>query len=589
MKKGLIISLIIAAGLVAYSNSLFNQFVWDDNQIIVQNEYIRDFKHLPQIFLSDLFHFGYAPGNFYRPVQTLSYAIDHRIWGMNPFGYHLTSVALHILAAILIFFLIRLIFQNSAIAFLTGLLFVIHPIHTEAVSYISSRSDILATVFLLSSLLLFIKHIKGQGTAPFYIFSVLLYALSLLSKEAAVMFPLLYVFFAVIFAAKDSRKKSVAAVALFLIIDLLYIILRLTVFNFTKAPVFAGSAPLLQRLYSIPRVLLDYLRLLVFPIDLHMEREVLPLSFAGIALLAAAVIFTAYLILAAYKNKNYAAQSNYFAAWFFITLLPALNLVPVNAVIAEHWLYLPSISMFLFAAVGLNSAASRFKKTIVYALAAALFTAYAAATIKYNTFWHDNSTLYRHTLTLSPDSARVHNNMGKVYDLSGNYDKAAAEYEAAIKIKPDYAMAHNNLGVVLDKLGRPEEAIAHYNTAIAINPDFAQAYNNLGTTYRKMGMLDNAIPEYERSVKIKPDYAEAYNNLGMVYYAKGALDTAAKDYEKAIKLNPDLAEAYNNLGVVYARKGLMSEAAKCWETALKINPAYASPKANLERLRKMAQ
>ena len=207
MKKQRIIVLVFLLGIGLYANTFGNSFVWDDELLVIRNGYIKDWSHFPEIFKINLFHSISRKGNYYRPLQSLSLLFDYSLWGLRPFGYHLTNVLLHIANAVIIYFLIGMISRSRRISLLTALLFLVHPIHTQAVTYISGRADPLAAFFFLLAFYLYVKSVALNKLAP-YLGSLLFFLLALLSKEAALIFPLTLLLYEFSFAALSSSAEA---------------------------------------------------------------------------------------------------------------------------------------------------------------------------------------------------------------------------------------------------------------------------------------------------------------------------------------------------------------------------------------------
>jgi len=259
------LALIIFVGVLAYTNSLQGQFLWDDESLVQYNPYIKDWSHLPKIFTSRLGSAAKESGAFYRPVQTFTYLIDYSFWRLNVFGYHLVNMVWHILVAMSIFGLIQILFQNRKLSLLTALLFVVHPIHTEAVSYISGRADSLVAFFMILSYIFYLKHDQKHG-AILLVLMVMSYVLALLSKEISLVLPLL------IWLYHYAFKKPINMKAFLTLIGTVigYILWRGLVIGTNSMA--EGTVPtFFERLPGVFIALTNYFSILLFPFDLHME------------------------------------------------------------------------------------------------------------------------------------------------------------------------------------------------------------------------------------------------------------------------------------------------------------------------------
>jgi protein O-mannosyl-transferase len=335
--------LLISACFIVYHNSLSNPFIWDDFQLIENNSFIKGWNHIKEIFTTQLFQGSGAQSNFYRPLQSMTLILDYATWHLNPIGYHLTNIIFHAITTILIFFLLTGLTKDKKIPLFTSLLFAVHPINTEAITYISGRADPLSAVFFILSFLTYVKYRKAKKTI-FYSISLSSFVLALLSREGCLILPLLLYLYLVVFIDKKERE-SISLVP-FLIIGVIYILARLTVLNFGETTLISHKVVLLNRLMMTARAIFIYLSLLILPINLRMERYLIPPKtiFDPIVFLSLFGIICIFVItFKLYKRSKIV----FFAiAWFFLNLLPYSNIIPLNAMMAEHWLYLASIGFF---------------------------------------------------------------------------------------------------------------------------------------------------------------------------------------------------------------------------------------------------
>jgi tetratricopeptide (TPR) repeat protein len=548
-KKYVLLSivLIIILGFAIYGNSLNGKFLYDDDILVKNNVFIKDNFHVQRIFTTDIGAGAGGAYRSYRPLQILSYIMDYKFWGLDVRGYHLTNIILHICATLAVFWLIYIFYKDLILSLLTSLLFVIHPVHTEAVSYISGRADSLAVVFLLLCFIFYIKELQHHKKS-FYILMLVSYVLALLSRENSLILPVLLLLYHAHFRKSIEMKKLLPI----LILAVIYIVLRLTVFR-TILSNDEAFTTMWVRISALFVAVTNYFRLLILPSNLHMEYGGADKTFHFVSAQAilGLLIMGSALIYAARKTKS---LFSFGILWFFIALFPMSNIFPLNAFMAEHWLYLPSIGFFLILARGFVFL-YRTKNLKIPALICtiALCSFFSYLTIKQNNYWREPIFFYERTLQYSPGNLRVINNLANAYHDCGRIEEAITMMKKSIEIKPDEEIGYINLGCIYQDLGRNEEAIAMLKKAIEINPDRAEAHNNLGLAYEAIGKLPEAIVSYKKAVKIRPDYAKGYNNLANIYVDLGQYTEAVDAYKKAIRINPDFAEAYHNLSVVYFR------------------------------------
>ncbi|MDD4979993.1 MAG: tetratricopeptide repeat protein [Candidatus Omnitrophica bacterium] len=560
----------MALGLTIYSNSLSKKFIWDDEFLVKDNTYIRNLVNIKEIFTKDI---GAGAENIYysyRPVQTLTYMLDYSLWKLNLKGYHFTNIVLHILAALAFYWLCNTLFADKVISFIASSLFVAFPLHTEAVSYVSGRADSLAALFLLLSFIFYIKSNPKNATGR-YIIVLLAYILAILSKEYALILPLMLVSYHYVFRTEYKFKRFLPILA----VTFLYILIRLTVLSALMPPKALILTSLWQRLPGVFVALANYIRFLFLPFNLHMEYGNTVFSPMHPKAILGAAIFIFFMALAFLKRRNNALIS-FSIFWFFIFLFPQSNIFPVNAYMSEHWLYLASAGFFLVLAYGLACLyRTKGLKSFTIFLLISVLLFYSFLTVRQNSYWRDPVIFYERTLKYAPHSARALYNLGNALRDIGKYREAMASYDSAIKNNPNHIGAYNNLGALYSDIGNPEEAVSLYKKAIEIDPGHAKAYNNLANVYKETGRTDEAIILYKKAIEIKPDYADAYYNLGSAYAAMGRPREAIPAYQKTIEINPGYLLAYTGLGDVYYEAGNLKEALTLYTQAIKLKPDYA--------------
>jgi len=545
---GIFLSLSIIS-LLVYWNSFFSPFIWDDKYTILENHYVKSFKYLPEIFKHHLYYSTAGISNFYRPLQTFFLMIDYKIWKTNPIGYHLTSFIFHLLTGFISFLIINSLFNKKIISFLVSLLFLIHPINSTVVDYISSRADSQATFFFLLSFFLFLKYIFRKNIL-FYISSIISFIMSLLSKELAIILPFFILFY--LYYEKKDYKKSIP----FFIIFFIYGILRLTVLKFISPP--SQPPNLYLRLLTTTHSFIKLIGLMFLPLQIHIEKT-LPYSkslFEVETFLSVVVFVIIGICIYLLLKKNF--KISFFGfLWFFICLLPMANIVPINTTLADHWLYLPGIGFILgiigFVYEGIQKLKSKFQDIVkklflyIYVLVIIIFS---FLTVKQNTIWKDPINFYQLALKYNPGSFRAHNELGVIYLENNELEKAIFHFEKAISLNENFDQAYDNLGIAYDKSGKPEKSIACYEKALKLNPYSPKTYNNLGNAYTNLNQFDKAIETYKKAIKLNPQYKAIYNNLGVVYYKKGILKEAIKYWEKTLEIDPNFELARKNLEVV---------------------------------------
>lgn len=551
----LVFIIFLGVGLTIYSNSFSNKFFWDDDDSIVNNEYIKDFKYFPNYFSENLIAGSGKVTNYWRPALLISFAIDYHLYGLNPVGFHVNNTILHIIVAFLLFVLLfELSKGNKYIAFLSALIFLIHPLQTEAITYVAGRADPLSSIFLLLSLIFYInfrkKKIKHKNY--FLIISLISFFLGLLTKEQIILAPLLIVLIeGIFFFKKENWKKSFKILIPYFSLSIIYFVSRITFLNFNN--ILAGmdymvnyNSSLWIRLLTFTWVFNKYIFLMFAPLNLHMAYEVSPiLSFFSWPVLLF-LIFISILFFFIFKNIKKEKMISFSLLWFFIILLPRTNIFKINRPLYEHWLYLPlaGFFFFLFSLVSvLIKKIERGKiKKIVKILSIILFVIFSIflshLTIQRNKDWKDPITFYEKNLKYTPNSFIQRNNLGMAYADEGYHDKAVKQYSRSIAIYDYYPQVHYNLANSLISLKNINEAKKEYQKAIKISPSFSYPYINLLKIYIEENKKEESL------VLLK----KLEENVPFEYYFDSALPIFLnfKEFDKAIEISEKMFKKYPN-------------------------------------------
>jgi len=487
--------LIASAGIAVYANSAGGKFLWDDDLLVRGNPVIKEWSNAPEVLLGRQTAPQGAQLYIYRPLQFISYMADHSLWGLDARGYHLTNVAIHILTALCICWFAYLISNNLLLASITGLLFVVNPLNTEAVSYISGRADPLSALFIFLGMIFYVRS-EEAGKRRYFYLALLCWIASVLSRESGLVFPLLLLVYHISFGKKlDWRYLS----PLFLAV-LLYAAIAPNARN-----IYLGCpTSIAERLPGFFASITGYAKLLLAPVGLHMEYGNRLFAWSDPAVMLGAAI-TVSLIALAFARRNSRAGGSVFCfsvLWFFAALLPYSGILPMNAYMAEHWLYVPAFGFFLIAAKWFSALmAGRFRR-VAAAAVMILLLAYSAMTVAQNRYWSDPIRFYETTLRYAPESHRLYYNLGIQYRISS----------------------------------RLRDAIDCYSKAIELDPDNPSYYNNRANAYAQEGEFGKAISDYTKAIDLDPRHVNAYLNRASAYRESGQPEKAAKDLEKAESL-----------------------------------------------------
>ncbi len=569
-----------AAALAVYANALRNGFVWDDGNLILGNPLIKSFSELGSLLTSPL----QLNTQYYRPVQGVTFLLDYQLFGPWPAGFHLTSILVHAAVGVLLYLFVARFLDDGVAALFAALLFVVHPVHTEAVTYVSGRSDPLAALFMLAALWWFLEPSRLA-------LSLGAFLLALLSRETTMGLAPLFVLVDVASAWRRGEtlrgtwgRRIMRRYLPYASVLAVYLAMRWLVVRGIDVTPDLAELPLATRLLTMAKVVPQYVGLLAFPWHLHMERNALPASTPLDPVVLGSMAILALAAWAVVRWRRAVSPLAFACAWFALALLPVANVVPLSTFMAEHWLYIPSMGLFIAAGWGLARLGARAGRPAALAVLSALLLAYGVRTAIRNLDWRDERTIFEATLRLAPESARVHTNLGRVHWQARDNDRARQEFDRAIELQPNdwqTADAHNYRGLIYQQAGRHQEAFVEFRRAIELNRRSPSAYVNLGTTLQALGRMDEARQALESALVLDPRNAGAYVNLGNMLFNAGNLAHAREHYLRAIALDPENPEAHNNLGSVYFNEGRPDLAEREYRTSLRLNPNQPMVQQNL--------
>ncbi len=545
--------ILVAAGFFLYAFNFHNQLFWDDTDWIVNNPFVHEFswENIKNLFTKNTLAGIGLTSNYYRPFLFITFLFNYILDGINPIGYHLINNLLHIGNGILIYWLLYRIFKNKFIPFWTALFFIIHPLQTEAVTYVAGRGDPLNVFFMLSALALILAYRQNQRRLFLY-FSYPLVSLALLSRETAIIFPFLLMILDISFLRSEkfwqALKKSFLFALPYFLIVFIYGLMRLTVLNFENTLNFYQnpnpySESLLIRMYTFLSILILYLKLMILPLGLHMERSATvfgALFYWQVFLPLIALVTSLIFLRRLYRNRSPGKISGYNVmlfgfGWFFINLGPTSGITPINATQYEHWLYLalagPLVMLFFFLNRFMKAKKSGYA-IIVILLAAGVF--FSFLTIKRNILWGNPIKFYEDILKYEPASARINNNLGNFYYDKNETKKAEDYYWKAVSVEDNFPQPHFNLGSILQDRGDIRGAIVEFEKAIEIDPNFPYAYQNLAVIYAAQGDLAATIKYLEKFRELQPQNPRAYYNLALVYLAVKDKESAYKNLNEGL-------------------------------------------------------
>ncbi len=589
------IAAIAAASVLVYLPSRRAPFFFDDIAHIVHNTDIRDIKNISdKLWRAETYQSRIYP---YRPLVYISFAANYKLSGLNPAAYRAVNIAIHTLVCILIFILTRKIwicaFGNSSTLYplLTALIYCLHPLQTEAVTYIVHREDSMCMLFYLLSVLTFIWG--AEKHAFFYVISLLSFTLAALCKEMAVMLPFTLLLFDYIFmCSRDLQKMRARAKihAIYFCAMTLYILFRWTQLRgLGREDFLSATWTPLSYLSVQPWVILNYIRLLIAPFGQSIDHFILPpannadllKTFAG-WLGISAILFTVW----KHTRKNTAVSSIilFTAGWFFLNLVPTSSILPINDAMAERRLYVPGWSYALAVTALLyfwtDGHSQRFR-VLTFTLVTLYLSLITAFTIRRNYIYTTPIRLWQETIALYPTNFRAHNNLANLYADRKEFAPAIDEYLAAIKIHPRYASAHSNLALVLCETKDYPRALEYSMKAAALNPRRADPCNVMGRVYAEQARYKESELAYLKGIELDPQNISANAGLGLLYYQTKKLPQAAQIYERLLSVEPLHLEAVNNLGLTYYELKNYPKSLEYFERAVELAPHMPAAYINI--------
>ena len=582
----------------------------------------------------------------WHPLTMLSHMVDCQLFGLKPWGHHLTSVLFHALNAVLVFALLRRMTGAAWRSLFAAALFAVHPLRVESVAWVAERKDVLSGFFGLLALIFYARYAhrrlaledrervtdgvlppKRRASALAYILALCCFALGLLSKPMLVTWPLVMLLldYWPLGRFKTGRAwRLVTEKIPFFALAAAASIVTWVVQKQGGALVSLAIAPPGERAGNALISYCRYLGKLFWPTDLAVLYPLPGHWPMGQVLLAGGLTFGLSAVFFAMRRRYPFLLVGWL--WFCGTLVPVIGLVQVGVqAMADRYTYLPCLGVLILVIWGAYEPARRWQYGVM-----ALSVAGSAAVVlcaglarQQLSKWKDSETLFRQALRvtsnnyvahkglgdalrskgqvaeairqfdqairLKPDYVEAHNNLGNAFLRTGQTDEAIIQLRETIRLKPDYALAHCNLGLAFMRKGRLEEGISQFQEAIRLDPDYADTHNNLGGALLRKGQIDQAIPQLQAAIRLKPEQANAHNNLGIALFRKGQIDQAISQYQEVIRLKPDHADAHNNLGLALLRKGQIDGAISQFQQALRLRPDHPNARRNLARALEMKQ
>lgn len=633
--------------LIAYYNSLSNGFVWDDNRQVVMNPDLRSGAPIAHLFTSDVWGFKHsgqpAQTNYYRPLQMVTYRLTAAWFGFDPFSFHLLSMLFAIAGALAAFYVLLKLTPNTGLAFAATALFALHPMHSEAVDWISALSELGCAAFFLLAFGLFLSAREKPDTADrrsYFLFvslSLVSFAAALFWKETAVVLPLLIAIYVLCTEKSPVRDRLRSAAKLsvpYWGVLLAYIALRFRVLGFVTTSQRNWTLTPVQAVITALTLVMRYWWKLIIPIPLNAYYVFSPVRSLASAQALGAILFFVILCAAVWFALRRSALAAFAAIWVFVTLLPVMNTYALGRnAFTERYLYLPALGVCLLMVLICHWALQRLdpqrRKPVSIAALVLVLIAFTVEITYRNPDWKDNATLFRKTLISSPqapfvhymvavtetddpssaeshyeqaialaqsetppdrlDAAMSYEGLASSYADRGQFDQALGTMAKLRRLDPTYPEIDSEEGSILARAGRWQDAERVLRDTLARQPDDENALNALGlVTWQNKRDLNQAAALFTRALAVhslNDDFrASVLNNLGGVYGDLQQFSQAADEFKSAVAIAPNDPEYHTNLATAFAAMGHVFEAGEQANAALRIDPGYAPARAVLQQL-----
>jgi protein O-mannosyl-transferase len=550
--KYLVLVLLIIA---AYSPTFTGKFILDDNALIKNNSFIREPHSIAAYFsqedgITDSSDLGEYHSNYFRPLINMTYRLDYRLWGLNSTGFRITNLVLHILCCFLLLIIFSHLLDKQSAFFIT-LIFALHPVNTESVSFVTSRNNIIVTLFMLGSLATYLAGWERKNF-PVYIISIFLFAGAVFSKEFGLMvIPIIFLCQRVLVKQRHDFKKELISYVPFLAITAFYFMLRKDVTGSILN--LSSTENIWTRLYFSPLIIFYDLQLILLPHRLHFIDFYYPANIFNWYAMTAAFLFV-LLCFVLWKIRDHKLFI-FSALGFLACVSPTLNIIPHQSIslISMRWLY-ASIGFLLIAVGVMIQKAIIAKRDLAVSIMIIVVIYLGGYTYVLNkNLWHDDDTLMKHEV-FGFNNYLFASDIAEKFFKNKQYPEAEKYYRIAIEKNPELPMSYINYSAFLIETGRSVDAASLLNKAKALimtHYEQGEWNNNMGTALLRLGKSEDSLKYFKEAVNNAPKEPTFWQNLGGLYGMMGDYKSSIEALEKGIKNSPDSIALRTNLAMSY--------------------------------------
>jgi len=572
--------IILTAVILVYGQTLKFDFVnYDDDELIYNNtEFLSQWKNIITSFSSHAFVGAGGESVYYRPLLIATLITDYHLWQINPLGYHLTNIILHIIATILVFLFMQVLVENKLTALFTALMFALHPIQTESVGWIAGRNDVLLGIFIVAMILFYAQSEEKISKSKYYFtFSIISFVLALFTKESAVFYILLLPLYD-LYSGKKTFKQIFSFIyykrfRFQITVLLIYFLIRWNIFGalIGAERLYGSDKPIIDRLFIMPAIVMQYLGLLIVPVNLSVAHPITNIFWLNQPFYTVAIIILFPIVLLIWQSLKKNLLIFFGLIWLIIGLAPAMNIVPMARPILEHRMYVPLIGLLIIFIATLNQVFARKHQSHYFNLifgiivGILLITSYVRLPV-----WQNGITLFKDAVQKAPNDLHANYSLARAYYNAGLDDETIVMLEKYINIAPIDIRGYRFLREVYHVTNKPREVARMCTLMIRLQPRNSERYLEAGVSYEMLNRMDTASYYYHQGLLIDSTNNEILYRLGIVEEHIGQTELAEEHYKLAVKsANPNV-DAYTRLAKLYIKRNDYRLAVNLLESGLKI-------------------